>query len=48
MQVIQRLRNWWKNLNDPAERARRKEIKKAEEMARFLDNNTQTDRDKST
>jgi hypothetical protein len=41
MQFFERLRKWWKLLRDPADKARRAEQKKAEEMARRLDRNQQ-------
>ncbi len=44
MQLVERLWKWWKKRNDPLEKARREELKKAEKMTQFLERNKQVDR----
>ena len=39
MGLIDRLRKWFQRWLDPTERMKRKEKRKADEMARFLDQN---------
>ena len=41
--MIKQLREWIRQMMDPNMRAQRRERKKAEEMARFLDRNHQAD-----
>ncbi len=43
MGFVEQLLKWWKKRNDPFEKTRREEIKKAEKMAKFLDCNRQVD-----
>lgn len=43
MQFVERLLKWLKEQRDPVARARRDQLRKAEKMARFLEQNKQVD-----
>ena len=47
MRLVNKLLKWWKKQNDPLEKLRREEFKKAEKMGKLLERNKQVDQQDS-
>jgi len=44
---LQRIRELWRGFRDPVERAKRKQLKESQKMAKFLDQNRQAAKNSS-
>ncbi len=43
MIVLQRIKEWWRDFRDPVNREKRKQQKRSQKMAEFLDRNRLTE-----
>ena len=40
---LQRIEQWWRVIRDPAEKAKRKQFKRSQRMAKFLEKNRESE-----
>jgi hypothetical protein len=44
---LQRIKQWWRVFRDPAEKAKRKQFKRSQKMAKFLEKNRESEENSS-